>query len=246
MTNSSTAKRTSSARREQIRARLEKLRQSRQRNFIGFPELIGLALSGLLLLTVVFAYLFYLKPAQSRLDALGNERTRLQNQLRVSQEDMNVEADAQTSIAKITESLVDFENNRLAGRNDGRMFLYSELNGLIRRNNLRNTEGPNYSSLEAVGTNASNSSVKPGNAKLQSIFPGIGVTLTVEGQYPNLRRFLRDMESSNQFIVINSVELQRATDSNAVSLRLEMATYFRREVAAGEGAATAPVTSVTR
>lgn len=237
-------KRTSSARREQIRARLAKLRQSRQRNIIGFPELVGLSVSFMLLLMVVFAYLFYLKPAQSRLEALGTERTYLQNQLRVSQGDADVESDSQTSIAKINASLEDFENNRLAGRNDGRMVLYSELNGLIRRNNLRNTEGPNYASLEALGA-ATNSSAGRANAKLQSIFPGIGVTLTVEGQYPNLRRFLRDIESSNQFIVINSVEFQRATNTNAVSLRLEMATYFRREEAASV-TAPASVQSVAR
>ncbi|MEP6911406.1 MAG: hypothetical protein ABI923_01555, partial [bacterium] len=69
--------------------------------------------------------------------------------------------------------------------------------------------------------------------------------LTVDGQYQNLRRFVRDLETNKQFVIINSVELERATEtdggsavagdpaagarSSLVSLRLEMATYFQRK-----------------
>jgi hypothetical protein len=99
---------------------------------------------------------------------------------------------------------------------------------------------------------------------VQSVFPGIGVTLTVEGTYPNLRRFIRDIEGDRrQFVVVNTVELEGVTDASAaeqlappvingempgempgaapqtqtptrgalVSLRLDMATYFRRAAA---------------
>ena len=106
---------------------------------------------------------------------------------------------------------------------------------------------------------------------MQSVFPGIGVTLTVEGTYPSLRRFIRDIEADRQFVVINTVELEGVTDSNSahqttpqmvqppavapetpgaqpqvqpqiqspsrgalVSLRLDMAAYFRRASAAAE------------
>ncbi|HEX7957945.1 MAG TPA: GspMb/PilO family protein [Pyrinomonadaceae bacterium] len=89
----------------------------------------------------------------------------------------------------------------------------------------------------------------------QSVFPGIGVTLTVEGVYPNLRRFIRDIEADRQFVVINTVELEGVSDAGSgglpaapdggpapaaqgpsrgalVSLRLDMAAYFRRAAAA--------------
>ena len=68
--------------------------------------------------------------------------------------------------------------------------------------------------------------------------------MTVEGQYQNLRRFIHDLEMNTQFIIINSVELERSTETNnllpaegepttgarvsPVSLRLEMTTYFQR------------------
>ena len=74
--------------------------------------------------------------------------------------------------------------------------------------------------------------------------------VTVEGEYQNVRRFIRDVERSRQFVVINEVELQRATQNNApasaeegggpgsgtrgspVTLQLSMATYFQRAGAA--------------
>jgi hypothetical protein len=66
----------------------------------------------------------------------------------------------------------------------------------------------------------------------------------VEGEYQNVRHFIRDVERSKQFVVINEVELQRATQSSApasaegdagsgtraslVTLQLNMSTYFQR------------------
>jgi Tfp pilus assembly protein PilO len=79
--------------------------------------------------------------------------------------------------------------------------------------------------------------------KWQSAYPGIAVDVTVEGQYQNVRHFIQDIERSKQFIIINQVELQRATENSApqvagegasgsrgsrVSLQVNMATYFQR------------------
>jgi Tfp pilus assembly protein PilO len=252
---------------EHVRVRVRKLFQSRQRSMLGIPEIAGLVASAVMLLAVVFAYLSFLTPARSRLARLGAERDRLQATLRESQINIDTSQDKQSTLEQINQSLLDFENQRLAGRNEGRMTLYNELNTLMRRNSLRNTSGPTYIALEALGKNTqAKSATKPANAKWQSVFPGIGISVTVEGQYQNLRRFVREIESSNQFIVINAVELQGVTDVSApvmtpegevvpapsgrgilVSLRLDMATYFRR--AASEEAATsspAPEESGTR
>jgi hypothetical protein len=131
----------------------------------------------------------------------------------------------------------------LIGRDQGRITLYNVLIQLVRSNNLRNTSGPVYNYLEAKGSSAAQTaSARTVNSRWQSLYPGIGVTITVEGQYASLRRFVRDIESSNQFIIINAVELERASDTDIVadgstprarptlvSLRLDMAAYFRRD-----------------
>jgi Tfp pilus assembly protein PilO len=237
-------------RREQIRVRIEKLRVSRKQSIFGLPEMMGLAASLVLLLMVVFSYLYFLVPANARRGSAQAERDRLQKKILDAKIGYQTQQDVQTSVAEITQSLVDFENTRLASRDQGRMVLYEELNRLIRSNNLRNTSGPTYSALDTVDPNAPKAAAttqRAGSAKWQSIYPGIAINLTVEGQYQNLRRFLRDLEASKQFIIVNSVELQPSKDAaravtdgtggavvssgSLVNLHLEMGAYFRRTAA---------------
>jgi Tfp pilus assembly protein PilO len=253
----------SRARREQVRVRIEKLRQSRQRSMFGLPELAGFAFSLLLLIIAVFAYLYFLVPADLRLAALQRERTVLQEQLRAANEGAARNTSAQATVEEINLSVQKFESNRLPSRNEGRMSLYNALNHMIRSNGLRNTAGPTYAALEALSTTAPGQRAgatgnKQGVAKWQSLYPGIGVSVTVEGQYANLRRFMRDLEASNQFLVINDIELEKATNAEdaaaaaaalsmgsepattprapaargtIVSLRVDLAAYFRRDSA---------------
>ena len=271
-----TVKQSVSKRREQMRIRVEKLRQSRQRSMFGLPEVAGFAASLLLLIIAVFAYLYFLVPANLRLSALQRERTLLQEQLRGAQEGMTRNTDAQATVEEINLSVERFETQRLPSPGEGRLSLYNSLNQMIRSNALRNTSGPTYVALDAISSNARGRSSsaaaanRPGIAKWQSLFPGLGVSVTVEGQYANLRRFVRDLEASNQFIVINAVELEKATNADEaaaaalasppgegttpraatprgtlVSLRVDMAAYFRRASSA-DAAAAAPSATETR
>jgi Tfp pilus assembly protein PilO len=207
----------------------------------GVAEIIALVGSVVILLTVLLSYVYFLIPARSHLQERQLERSRLQNQLRSSQDLMRQGRDTQSTVDKITESLDDFEDNRLPNRNQGRMGLYDELNQVIRKNGLRNTSGPSYTPLESLDSKKGTTGSKSTSAKWQSVYPGIGVSLTVEGSYQNLRRFIRSLEASKQFIIINAIELERATETNTaesaatsgargslVSLRLDMATYFQR------------------
>jgi hypothetical protein len=233
-------------RRAPIRLRVDKLRQSRQRSILGVAEIAGLAGSAVMLLAVIFVYLYFYTPAESRLVAAQLERARLREKLSILQRDIDVRGSAQDNINLISQSLESFESERLTGRSEGRITLYNVLIQLMRSNKLRNTSGPVYSYLEAKGTAGSQTAAaRTVNSRWQSLYPGIGVTVTVEGQYASLRHFVRDIESSNQFIIINAVELERASEaetgaaggatrSTLVSLRLDMAAYFRRDGGGGE------------
>jgi Tfp pilus assembly protein PilO len=125
------------------------------------------------------------------------------------------------------------------------MDLYGQLNETMRKHTLRNTAGPVYTALDQLVPGASaTAAAKSGNARWQSLYPGIGIAVTVEGPYANLRRFLREIEGSRQFIVINAIELEGVTEGDAVtgaalvSLRLDMATYFQRDQIAQEALST--------
>jgi Tfp pilus assembly protein PilO len=231
--------------RQRVRTRIQSFNRSREQRMLGPAEIIALGGSALILLLVVVSYLYFLAPANARLNALQAERSRLQTQLRLSQDLVLKGQGTEATVQKITQSLEDFEGKQLVGANRGRMSLYDSLNVLIRQNGLRNTSGPTYTPLEPTGSKAASNGTKTTSTKWQSIYPGIAISVTVDGQYPNLRRFIQDLEMNKQFVIINSVELERATETNSslpaegtpgvapsagalVSLRLEMATYFQR------------------
>lgn len=205
--------------RQPILVRLEQLKRSPGLRVIGVPELLGLSLAVLLALITIFAYFYFLAPAHSRRDFALLERKRLQGQLQASQMSFREGTDASAAVDKINASLKDFEGNRLAAPGRGRMSLYSELNDLIRGNGLRNTSGPSYAPLAPLGTKGqvqpTASAEQQSNAKWQSIYPGISVSVTVEGPYQSVRHFVRDIETSRDFLIINAVELEGVTLSNA-------------------------------
>lgn len=229
---------------DRVRARLQSFNSSRGQRVLGPAEVIGVAGSLVILLLVIVSYLYFLVPARSRLDARESERSLRQSQLRTSQEVVSKGRSTEATVQDITQSLDDFETKKLVGANSGRMTLYDSLNLLIRKNGLRNTSGPTYTTLEPAGSKATATGARSANTKWQSIYPGIAISVTIEGPYANLRRFIQDIETNRQFVIINSVELERATETNSlplaegaptgaargalVSLRLEMATYFQR------------------
>ncbi|MBD0371541.1 MAG: hypothetical protein ICV60_11935 [Pyrinomonadaceae bacterium] len=240
-------------RRERIRIRVESLRRAPKLGILGLPEMIALGVSFALLAVVLFTYFYLFIPARTRHLRAQEQREALQKRLRDAQVGFNPLASTGATVAQIDKSLQDFEETKLSPSEEGRMAIYEELNDLIRRNALRTTGGIKYSPLDPLGeqqTGTGTSSTRTGNAKWQSVYPGLGVGLTVEGPYANVRRFIRDIEASRQFVIINAIELEGANDtaaaraaqptepgaapntnappSSIVSLRLDMAAYFRR------------------
>ena len=207
--------------RPQIRIRFDKLKRSSGLRVIGVPELIGLSVAALLALLTIFAYLYFLAPAHSRRDLAQLERDRLQGQVRASQLNIIEGKTAREAVDRISASLNDFEGNWLAAPGSGRLSLYAELNELIRSNRLRNTSGPSYTTLAPLGTKGqvqpTVSAEQQSNAKWQSIYPGISVSVTVEGPYQSVRHFVRDIEMSRQFLIINAVELEGVTQSGTAT-----------------------------
>jgi len=220
---------------------------SRRGKMFGVVEVVALAGSCFVLALVLLSYLYFLVPARSRVATANADLKQLQANLQTLDGVVHKETDTKQTVDKIAASLNRFETEYLLRQDQGRMDLYEELNQLIIKNGLKNTSGPTYTTLDPTGTKST--AGKNVMTKWQSFYPGIAVMVTVEGSYQDLRRFIRDVERSKQFVVINEVELQRATQSNApasideggsgaapgsgtrgslVSLQLNMATYFQR------------------
>jgi len=256
------------ARAAALRTRLDTFRATRRRGPVGLPEFVALGFAALLLAAAVFAYLFLLVPQNSRRDSLDAEAESLKPVLASQQTNIGSSQDTASRVNEILKSLDTFEANHLGVASSGTKTVVEELNRLIGKDGLRISGGINFTQLQEAVPGAENaprarrqSDAEGAQRVVQSVFPGIGVTLTVEGTYPNLRRFIRDIEGDRrQFVVINTVELEGVTDTNSaeqvappvtnnalpgappaqpqtpargalVSLRLDMATYFRRAAA---------------
>jgi Tfp pilus assembly protein PilO len=246
----------------QYKARVGSFLDSRRGKMFGIAEVAALFGSCLILALVMVSYLYFVVPARLRVTSLTTEKKQTQTNLETLQGVVSTEQNTIQTVQQITTSLDKFEKDFLPAEDVGRMELYAELNQLIIKNGLRNTSGPTYTPLEPEGTKTAGG--KNVATRWQSFYPGVAVMVTVEGQYENVRRFIRDVERSRQFVVINEVELQRARDTNSpaavegeaapaaeqsapaagsgtrgspVSLQLSMATYFQRNTAG-----TAPVT----
>lgn len=175
----------------------------------GPPELITAGLAMLALLTVVMIYIFFVIPANRELEHNRLERDRLEAELISAREKYGSITNTETHVATLMSSVNDFETQYLPVSSTGRSALYQRINGLIGQYGLINTTGPDYVPLDTIDTEDGNvkTDEERGRAKFQSLFPGVYVTMTLEGSYQNLRRFIRDIETGG-FVVISAVELE--------------------------------------
>ncbi len=173
----------------------------------GPAEIATVGMAMLAILAVIVLYMFFVLPTQKELTDNQNKRKQLDQQLKSAKEKYGSITTTEEQVAKLVNSVDDFEGRVLRFDAIGKPALYQRLNGLIAAYSLVNTTGPDYAPLETLGQQSQDDK---GKSKFQSIFPGVYVTTTLEGSYQNLRRFIREVETSNEFIVITAVELEAA------------------------------------
>lgn len=238
------------------------------------PAEIGVVgVASLAVIAAIATYFFFTVPAKNDLDRNRATRDRLQAELTSAKEKYGSITDTETQVAKLVSSVTDFESTYLPVATNGRTSLYQKLNGLIAGNGLINTSGPDYAPLDIAEVGGTEQSeTERGRSRFRSLFPGTYVTMTLEGPYANLRSFISQVETGNDFVIISAIELQpsdsktdtpgRAAEQptqpggvdmrgfqqpqigtgqvrrptgrtlgQIVSLRMEMATYFRRSAA---------------
>jgi hypothetical protein len=184
-----------------------------QSGMFGIPEYIGLGLGLLSLLGVLLFYLFFVSPVNSDLAKHKEQRDKLEKELTDSRSKFGNITTTEGKVTELVNSVDSFERSYLPFADVGKAGLYQRINNMISAFGLTNVSGPDYTPLEINDKQQSggNQNEKQGGRdKLRSLFPGIYISITLEGDYQNLRKFIREMESSNQFVVVNTVELEGA------------------------------------
>jgi hypothetical protein len=174
----------------------------------GRTEYLVVGLGLLSVAATVLFYVFVVMPARAQLASRKADRDRVEKELTSMRDKFQGFTTTKDQVARLVSSAEDFENRNLYVAGSGHSALYQRLNTLIAGYGLVNTAGPDYAPLEINQRQEGQGESDRGRAKYQSLFPGVYVTMTVEGSYQNLRRFLRDIETSQQFMVISAVSLE--------------------------------------
>lgn len=223
----------------------------------GTAEIATVGLALFLLTAAVAGYLFFTMPATRELQTNRESRDALEKELAEADRKFGDISSTETQVAKLVSSAEDFEARYLLEESTGKTAIYQRLNSLIGGFGLLNSTGPDYVPIavsEDERRQGENERTQAGRSRFQSLFPGIYVTMTVEGSYVDLRRFLNEIENSSEYIVISTIELEPSesedsagpvadpgattvsadrgdsgrTRGKVVSLRLELAAYFQR------------------
>jgi Tfp pilus assembly protein PilO len=176
----------------------------------GTTELVTVGVAMLAILTTILLFVLLVLPAQSELDNNRAKRQELEKQLATANSRYGNITTTEERVSELTRSVEDFESRYLSTETNGKTALYQQINGLISAYGLTNTTGPDYATLEISdpNRNAQQEDEQKGRSKAISIYPGTYITMTLDGSYQNLRRFIREIETSNQFVVISSIQLE--------------------------------------
>ena len=189
----------------------------------GNAEIATVGLALLAVLSVALLYIFMVVPSHSELQEQLSKRDRLEAERDSARAKYGDITSTETQVAKLVASVDDFESRFLPVVSTGQTALYQRLNGLIDAYGLTNTTGPDYAPLELADMQTpGQSDQERGRSKFRSLFPGVYVTTTVEGSYHNIRRFIREIETGNEFVIISSIELE-PSDSEAPEQQMQTA-----------------------
>ncbi len=181
----------------------------------GKSEIVIVTVSVVILFLSLVFYVFFTLPEENSLRRNVAERNRLRTEIEAESQRYKSFTTTEEQINNLVKSAEDFEIKYLPIANFGRTALYQRLNSLISQYKLVNTSGPDYAPLDVVAKQSKTE--ERGRSRFQSIFPGVYVTMTVEGTYGNLRKFIRELEAGNQFTIIASIELEPSSSQQEIS-----------------------------
>ncbi|MGH9833101.1 MAG: GspMb/PilO family protein [Blastocatellia bacterium] len=243
-----------------------KLTKNLSDSFGGLRDLIGrirlsvveIVFLSAALLFAGFAAFFYFNQVQPLSSELAARQERIK-QLNARLEQMNTDErkrrDQASNAEKILESLRTFDAY-LKPDERGMTEIINEVDRLGQTHKIIVSDSIyRVEEAEQLVDENGNPIPQPANKdKKPKIYPNLGIDTTVIGDYPNLRRFLSELERSRQFLVINSLSFQggdekvtrqlakggkqlqlSSPEAVPVTLKIEFDTFFQAPGAAKDG-----------
>ncbi|HZF38351.1 MAG TPA: GspMb/PilO family protein [Blastocatellia bacterium] len=244
-----------------MRETFSRLRDAIGRARLSRVEIVFLGAAILFASAVALFYSYKVAPLGFALTARHRQIQDMKAQIEVDNTNEKKRLDQASNAEKILKSLRNFDSS-LTPDERGMTQIINEIDALSVTHKIvanDSTYRPEEADEPKLDQNG-NRKPQPNRDKRPKIYPNLGVETTVVGDYPNLRRFLSDLERSKQFLIINSLSFQGGDERIArqltkggkqiqlsspeavpVSLKIELDTYFQPP---SVGVATAQYTPV--
>ncbi len=215
------------------------------------PAEAAFLLAALLFVGIVVAFYFIrVQPLNQQVESLQMRERELRARIEKRDADEKKRLDQIANSRSILESLTRFEAS-LKPDMRGMTQIIEEIDALGRTNKVLVGDA-NYRVEEAVPLTDEKGVALPESSsseKAITVYPVMAIETSVIGDYPNLRRFLAELERSRQFLIIRSLafqgeadkvrsesakvggvaRLQMSTpDAIPVSLKIDLDTYFQK------------------
>jgi hypothetical protein len=231
--------------RERLRVDLKSFTAPSMVHTLRPAEMIAAGIGLGLIVLVILYYFLSLAPVDERLKSVEKDAAEQSNIIKPTSTPASKTGPSQKEqIQEAKNSLSEFEGSSLKPMEQGRIDLINEINQLAKADKLRLGSGIEmHATYRAAGLSDSEAqgSKKKKDSDSLDVFPRVQFHFVVRGEYPDLRKFLRDLESSKQYVVVDSVNLSNSEQKqgrgskaaaqmapvSGLSLTVAMDSYFR-------------------
>ena len=169
----------------------------------------------LLLAANIVAYGILVRPLQQKSEGAADRAVSASNSLKAAQKELAQARDLVDNKAQADDELSAFYQKVLpADLTAARRMTYASLPALARKTNVR---------YEARTTTL-------GEPDPESRLGQMAIRMVLQGEYRDIRRFIYELETAPEFVIIDNVTLTEGHSDEPQTLTIALSTYYRPEV----------------
>ena len=212
---------------------------------LSWVEILGLTVALIVVAVAVTRYWAALRPEQARLHQLEKQLADQQRDIIQSTDGVSSTTSPSDVAQQALDSLEQFKTGHLKRLQSGEIELLNEVNALAKKSSVQLISGIDTTRRITGQTEEDAAAQKKASTKRKAeeileVFPALAARFSVSGEYANLRTFITALESSKQFLLVNTVNItnqegkttgrgRRVEAAGGLMLSIEMTAYFRPE-----------------